>query len=444
MYKFNPDFYADIRIEDRYETNISYKNKVLEEMKVRKEKRAFIRVYDGNIWYYASTSEVKRVQEELDKLYLQATPNPNIAANPIVKKYQVNKDVRYAFNGCSVRDVDRADKVAIVEDVCAQINNDYVKFMVVKYVDRNSNYEFYSSKGADIKYDFQTCGYMAAFAMVDGAEQFMGSYQAGGSRFDELKGKEDEIAKAIRKSEEFLLNAKPCVKGDFPVVLSPITAGIFAHESFGHKSEADFMLGDETMKREWALGSKVGSDILSIVDTGADFGTGYVPYDDEGTACTKTYLIKDGVLTGRLHSGATAAALEEELTGNARAMNCKFEPIVRMTTTYIEGGTSTLSELIEGIKDGYYIESIMHGSGMSQFTLAPSLAYEIKDGKIGAPVKISVITGSVFETLGLIDGLSETVEMRAFVGGGCGKMEQYPLNVGFGGPYVRVSKMNVQ
>lgn len=34
--------------------------------------------------------------------------------------------------------------------------------------------------------------------------------------------------------------------------------------------------------------------------------------------------------------------------------------------------------------------------------------------------------------------------MFSFVSGGCGKMEQYPLPVGFGGPYVSVSKMMVQ
>ena len=43
-----------------------------------------------------------------------------------------------------------------------------------------------------------------------------------------------------------------------------------------------------------------------------------------------------------------------------------------------------------------------------------------------------------------LDGLSDRTEMFSFVLGGCGKMEQYPLPVGFGGPYVSVSKMTVQ
>ena len=232
--------------------------------------------------------------------------------------------------------------------------------------------------------------------------------------------------------------------GEYPVILSPEAAGIFAHESFGHKSEADFMLADEGIRREWQIGKEVASPLLSIVDCGKSLGSGYVPYDDEGTKARKNYLIKKGVLAGRLHSGATSAYLKEKMTGNARAINCTFEPIVRMTNTYIDKGELTKDELFAGVKFGYYIKSVSHGSGMSKFTIAPSVAYEIVDGKITRPVKISVITGDVFTTLGLIDGLSNKVEYLSFVAGGCGKMEQNPLPVGFGGPYVRVSKMFAQ
>ena len=204
------------------------------------------------------------------------------------------------------------------------------------------------------------------------------------------------------------------------------------------------MLGDEAMAKEWTLGKKVGSDILTIRESGVFQGSGYVPYDDEGTAATDTYLIKKGVLTGRLHSASTAAALNEQLTGNARAISCDYEPIVRMTTTFVEGGDSTFEQLIAPIKHGYYIYDFKHGSGMSTFTIAPNIAYEIVDGKVAGPVKIAVLTGNVFETLGLIDGVGNDRQILSFVTGGCGKMEQYPLNVGLGGPHIRVSKMNVQ
>ena len=115
-----------------------------------------------------------------------------------------------------------------------------------------------------------------------------------------------------------------------------------------------------------------------------------------------------------------------------------------MRTTYIEKGDKTNEELFSEVPEGIYIKTIKHGSGMSTFTIAPSLAYYIKDGKIAEPVNISVITGNVMDTLDEIDGLSNEVELHSFVLGGCGKMEQFPLPVGFGGPHVRVNNINVQ
>jgi TldD protein len=75
--------------------------------------------------------------------------------------------------------------------------------------------------------------------------------------------------------------------------------------------------------------------------------------------------------------------------------------------------------------------------------MAPSLAYMIRDGKVAEPVKVSVITGEVFKTLAEIDGLTDEVELLSFTLGGCGKMEQFPLPVGFGGPWVRVRTLHV-
>ena len=223
-----------------------------------------------------------------------------------------------------------------------------------------------------------------------------------------------------------------------------MATGVFTHESFGHKSESDFMVGDETMVKEWALGKKVAADGVTIIDDGNEHGSGFVQYDDEGTKAQKTMIITDGALTGRLHSASTATALNEKLTSNARAMNFEFEPIVRMTTTYIEKGTRKKDDIISEIENGIYVETIRHGSGMTTFTIAPNRAYKIENGKITKPLKVSVVTGNVFSTLDEIDAISEEFELLSFVGGGCGKMEQYPLPVGFGGPFIRVKKLNVQ
>lgn len=89
------------------------------------------------------------------------------------------------------------------------------------------------------------------------------------------------------------------------------------------------------------------------------------------------------------------------------------------------------------------MDTIKHGSGLSTFTMAPARSYLIENGKITKPLKISVITGDVFGTLQEVDAISKEFELLEFVGGGCGKMEQWPLPVGFGGPYTRVRKLKV-
>ena len=445
MIQFRNGFYADVRVEDRSRTVISYKSGALEEMRNRKELQAFLRVYDGKLWYYASVTDVDHLQKTLDGLYAAATENPDILEDPIVRRFEKNRDTLLTFADCSVRDIPLSEKQALLLSYLPILTEDSCVTMPVgTYLDRSSRFHFMSSLGADITYDYQTCGLAFNFSMAEGEKKFPGHWQKGVTHFDELTVIGDELRAAVREQAAFMRNSVPVDAGQYPVVLSPQAAGVFAHESFGHKSESDFMLSDESMKNEWQLGKTVGSPILSIAECGSLPGCGFVPYDDEGTKARKNYLIKNGVLAGRLHSAMTAAALDEELTGNARAIDCTFEPIVRMTTTYIEGGNLDFDELIAPIKKGYFIKTISHGSGMSTFTIAPSVAYEIVDGKLGRPVQISVISGTVFETLGLIDGLTKDVELLSFVTGGCGKMEQMNLPVGFGGPYVRVSSMNVQ
>ena len=445
MIQFRHGFYADVRTEDRSRTTINYKSGALEEMKTRVEHRAFIRVYDGKMWYYSSVTDLAHLQKTLDGLYDAATPNADIQNDPVVRRFERNRDTLLSFADSSVRDIPSKDKQALLLSYLPLLSEDFCITMPRgTYLDRNSLFRFRSSLGADITYDYQTCGLSFSCDMTEGEKKFSGHWQKGATRFDELKGLDDEIRAAMAEQTAFMRNSVPVTPGKYPVVLSPEAAGVFAHESFGHKSESDFMLSDETMRDEWQLGKTVGSPILSIAECGSVPGCGYVPYDDEGTKARKNYLIKDGKLVGRLHNAQTAAVLDEPTTGNARAIDCTFEPIVRMTTTYIEGGDMDFDELIAPIKKGYFIKTIKHGSGMSTFTIAPSLAYEITDGKLGRPVQISVLTGSVFETLGLIDGLTRDVKLLSFVTGGCGKMEQMGLPVGFGGPYVRVSSMNVQ
>lgn len=446
MYRFPTGFYTDVRIEDVFETLIAVTLGEIEELKDKRYTAAFVRLYDGQRWFFSATTDVDGIQREIDSLAEMASPNPAIDTDETVRKLEANQGTYLVWSGNDdIATISKEDKYNLLSGYWPRI--DGRPLMVTwtgQYIDRRVVKTIVSSKGADLKFDTQRAGFWLGFSLADGEKKLNESFQRGANRFQDLRGLEVEIDKKYQESVRFLQEAIDLVPGAYPTVLSPEAAGVFAHESFGHKSEADFMLGDEIMQQEWQLGKMVGSPILSIVDDGSELGVGYTPFDDEGTRAQKTWLIDKGVLAGRLHSGTTAAYLGEAPTGNGRALNFEFEPIVRMTTTYIDKGDLEFDELLAPIKEGILVKTIKHGSGMSTFTLAPSLAYMIRDGRVAEPVRVSVVTGNVFKTLGEIDGLTNKVELLSFARGGCGKMEQYPLPVGFGGPWVRVKALNVQ
>lgn len=445
MFNFPKNLYTDVRLENVFTSEITYENGELRQNLKRNLKGGFIRIFDGQRWYYSSTTDVDNIQEEINKLALMAKENENIMDDPVVKNFQVNKGEFFHFNENDILKISQEEKLDLLKSYFPIIENkEEIKIWRAIYVDRKTTKEFYSSKGADLKFDYQTCALAFRYSLNIEGKTLNNGYDKTFTDFNELKSLHKGLKKNLVRDIEFTKSAKPITPGKYTVILSPVATGVFTHESFGHKSEADFMVGDETMMKEWAIGKKVGADNLSIVDRGDVFGSGFVPFDDEGTKSNKTYLIKDGILTGRLHSCVTAESLEENPTGNARAINFEFEPIVRMTTTYIEAGDKTKEELISGVKEGILVEEISHGSGMSTFTIAPSISYMIRDGKVAEPVNISVISGNVMETLYEIDGISKEIELLSFSLGGCGKLEQYPLPVGMGGPYIRVNNITVQ
>lgn len=444
MYKFHEGLYTDVRIEDVFETKLVYKNDALTQQKERKDIGAFIRVFDGDRWYYASTTEVNNIQEEIDALSKLATANDAIEDHSIIKNFEVHTKNSLIYDDRAVENIHVNEKKELVESLFSIFDREEIVFKNYMYVDKRSIKSFYSSKGSSLKFDNQSVGIRVSCELVVGDEKGRSSFSKAFNTFEPIKNVHEYLTEELNKQIDFVKNAKNVESGDYTVVLSPMATGVFTHESFGHKSESDFMVGDEAMAKEWTLGKKVAADCLTIIDDGNQFGSGFVQYDDEGTKAKQTKIISDGILTGRLHSTETATALGEDLTSNARAINFEFEPIVRMTTTYIEKGDQKKDDIISEIDKGIYVDTIRHGSGMSTFTIAPDRAYKIENGKITDPVKVSVVTGNVFTTLGEIDAVSEEFELLSFVGGGCGKMEQFPLPVGFGGPFIRVKKLKVQ
>ena len=238
-----------------------------------------------------------------------------------------------------------------------------------------------------------------------------------------------------------LLDTEPVKGGEYTVVLAPDMTGLFAHEAFGHLSEADFTYENPQMREVLTLGKRFAGAHVNIVDGAAGLPgkRASFKYDDEGTPTQKTYLLKEGVLVGRLHSRETAAKLGEKPTGNARAMSYRFRPIVRMTNTYIEPGTTSPEDMIADVKEGLYVHRWTGGETMLEmFTFTANEGYMIRNGKLAEPVRDITLTGNLFSTLQNIDAIGSDMEWES--GGGCGKGGQSGLPVTDGGPHMRIQK----
>ncbi len=237
-----------------------------------------------------------------------------------------------------------------------------------------------------------------------------------------------------------LLAAPPVTGGKYTVITNPLLTGAFTHEAFGHLSESDFVYENERMKELMQLGKRFGVPELNIIDDGSlPGGLGTHRYDYEGVPTRKNYLIKEGILVGRLHSRETAAKMGEQPTGNARAVDYHHPPIVRMTNTYLEPGKDSFEDMLKNIKLGVLaVDTIGGNTAMEMFTFSAAYGYMIRDGQVAELVRDVVLTGNVFETLLNIDRIGNVLEWAPNGPGGCGKGGQQPLRVGLGGPYVRI------
>jgi TldD protein len=194
------------------------------------------------------------------------------------------------------------------------------------------------------------------------------------------------------------------------------------------------------MRKLMTLGKRFGSKELNIIDCGLEPGLrGSYKYDDEGTPATKAYLIREGLLWGRLHSRETAGKMSEKPSGSARALSYRYPPIVRMSNTYIEPRDVCFEDIISEIKEGIYVKNWYGGTtSMEMFTFSAGEAYMIRDGKVAEALRPVVLSGNVFTTLTNIDAIGNDLDFNQ--GGGCGKGEQSPLPVSNGSPHIRIKK----
>lgn len=283
-------------------------------------------------------------------------------------------------------------------------------------------------------------------------QKFAGFGASGGLEWLKEWGFFDStIADNVKTYENILLSAVEPPKEEVPVVVGSEIVGIVVHESCGHPSEADRILGREAAQagksfiKPDMIGYRIGNEYATVVDDPTiPGGNGFYLYDDEGVPARPKYLYKEGVINEFLHNRWTAHVFNVESNGSARAMDFSSEPIIRMSNTYLKPGDYSFEELIEDIELGVYVKSYMEWNiddeRWSQRYVGLE-AYLIEKGELTKFVRNPVLELTTKTFYSSIDAVGSDLR---FYAGTCGKGEPMQgVPVWFGGPDVRLKKIRL-
>ncbi len=431
--------YIEAHLEESEASHLTYRGKDLESVDKTSAVGGNVRALVKGGWGFVSFNSLDDLESKLKQAVEQAGFVSGGDAKikfqpPIVDKVKAE----VAKNPVAIS---LAEKKRILDEYNQVIwEVPKLQTSVIGYADGYRKYIYLNSAGSYIEQERADVTLRTTAIAADKGEiQQVGLSLGSRGEFSAIKGLHSQIRDMAQNAVK-MLSAPQAKGGEYTVVLDPILAGVFVHEAFGHLSEADHVYENPQLREIMMLGKTFGGAQLNIVDGAAVPNLrGSYKYDDEGVPAQKTYLIREGVLTGRLHSRETAAKMNEKLSGNARAISYRFPPIVRMTNTYIEPGKTTFKDMIADIKEGIYVKNWYGGTtSMEMFTFSAGEAYMIRNGQIAEMLRPVVLTGNVFSTLKNIDAIGNDLDMNE--GGGCGKGGQSPLAVSNGSPHIRIQR----
>ncbi len=431
--------YIEVRLEEGQSSQIRYRGKDLEEIGRSTSKGGCVRALVKGGWGFVCFNDPSNLRDKVSMAVQHArmVNGEKFSLSPVEPKVDV---VAPTIKKDPAK-VPLAKKKARLDEYNEIIwSTPNIQSSVIAYSDGRRKTYFANSDGAYIEQErIDVNMRVMALARKDGDVQQAGFSLGSLGDFSFVDKLHDTVKETAQRAVD-LLKAPPVKGGPYTVILDPVLAGVFCHEAFGHLSEADHVYENDRLKEIMVLGKRFGGKHLNIADGASIPGLrGSFKYDDEGTPATRTDLVKEGVLVGRLHSRETAAKMGEKPSGNARAINYTFPPIVRMTNTLIEPGKATLEDLLSGVKEGVYAKNWYGGmTSMEMFTFSAGESYMIRNGKIAEMVRPVMLSGNLFTTLENLDAIGNDLDMNQ--GGGCGKGGQSPLPVSNGSPHIRIRK----
>jgi len=284
----------------------------------------------------------------------------------------------------------------------------------------------------------------------------------GGGGVSLYKGRYDmlEDAKAGGAQAGEKLKAKSVEPGKYDLILDPSHLWLTIHESVGHPTELDRVLGYEanfagtsflTLDKWESKKFKFGSDIVNFVADKTQVGSlGAVGYDDEGVGCGKWDIIKDGVLVNyqTIRDQAHILGLKAS-QGCCYADNWSSVQFQRMPNVSLQPGKEkkSVEDLIKGVEKGIYIigdGSFSIDQQRYNFQFGGQLFYEIKNGKIVGMLRDVAYQANSQEFWNSCVGIADASDYRLGGAFGDGKGQPPQSNsVSHGSSTARFNGVNV-
>jgi len=435
------DGFCDLRYQEFTQTTIKGTKQEIDTVAVIKKSGGNVRVLAGGGYGTFCFTDPEDVAFALSEARLASCL---IKGNKQYHHVEINVDTVRVSTPMDPRDISVADKKALISHyIDLFMNYEGIVNLETEYYEQFTDTLILNNQGTEVRQEELICGINFRITSKKGElTQITRLSLGGGEAYSLLLDKDDEILQKAKQTVD-LLDAEPVVGGNYDVILDSDVSGLFIHEAFGHLSESDNLMGNPSLVKTMTLGSEFALHEFNVIDDPTMTGyPGSYTYDHEGTRAKRTYLIKEGRLSGRLHSLESAHLLNEQPTGHARAKNYGFTPIVRMGNIYIEKDKYTIDEMIASIDHGLYLFGSAGGQTSGEtFTFAVQGAYKIENGKITGMVRDLALTGHLFTTFKNIEMIGNEVTFSK--AGGCGKGGQILIKSGKGSAPIKIKNMGI-
>jgi len=442
--------YAGVNYQRRDAELIEVDNKALKSYSSRSLSGVGVRVVHGGSLGYASTSDmsweglVGTLEEAVKVARSMTTGEDEPLRHLEVNTADVGLPMKTDPLGVSPE-----EKVSLAMDANeAAWNSDSIKSTLTRLGLIVDTRLLMSTEGAKVKVATPVVGLAhASVAEKGGVKEMIWDSRSLCAGYEFIEGVDwNEFAADVSDLAVEAVASETAPPGTYPVVVDQDVVGLVLHEALGHACEGDIVVTGGSVL-QGRLGTRIASDIVTIIDEGVVEGGYYHPYDDEGAKKGATIVVEEGTLKGYLTDRRSAQKLGMEPTGNGRAQDFENYPLTRQTNYYMKPGDHTKEELVEDIDFGILVQG--RGSrggqvetGMGTFTFGVGPSRIIRKGRVEELVRGVVISGSVLDMLTTVDAIGGDFKVKTGVFGGCGKGGQ-TVRAGMGGPSIRVQRMTV-